>query len=238
MAGKADSARAMGTIGPYLLAIWLGAPAIAAGCQRNQDTRAAPERTVAARPDGGPWQLEPGLPAVESVPIRVLSSRTVDLMPEDGEAPTWTPAKPTASPRRPTGEAWTIAGTAELCIDPNEVAHRCTEAKARRPAGPASPRPPRMADPRAAEAPWHRLGPDLYATDADRELAARIRTAIAPDNTAQAFSQVQVQVRDGVVTLRGTVDSEIDRVSARERAVGVAGPHAVYDLMEFAPFTR
>ena len=122
-----------------------------------------------------------------------------------------------------------LAATDDLCVDPNDVAEICVEKRApRKPAGSAQARLPLA----KVEAPWRELGPDLYVTDSDRELAGHIRRAIAPDNTAQAFSQVQVQVRDGVVTLRGSVDTEIERASVRERAAAVAGPRAVYDLME------
>lgn len=128
---------------------------------------------------------------------------------------------------RQAGERPTVRVPTSGAVSPDRADRQVrNEAEARMPAGSAQARLPQT------EAPWRELGPDLYVTDSDRNLAARIRRAISPDNTAQAFSQVQVMIRDGVVTLRGRVDTEIDRTLVRERAAAVAGPRAVYDLMD------
>lgn len=223
MGGKSTAAGAAGTV---MLGMTVLATALA-GCDR--EVRRAPLQTVSGRPDAASW-AQPGGTAESSLPRDDLARRNGG--PDDGEAPTWTPARQTAAQKREEKTA-TAQG---LCVDPGEFVEKCTEARTRhRPAGPGMERPPHVPQAMDTQEPWHRLGQDLYATDADRELAARIRRAIAPDNTAQAFNRVQVQVRDGVVTLRGQVDSEIDRASARERAAGVAGPHAVYDLIGLEP---
>ncbi len=65
-------------------------------------------------------------------------------------------------------------------------------------------------------------------TPADRELAQKIRKAITGDKSLSAYAHnVKVIVRDGVVTLKGPVQSEDEKQSVAAKAADVAGADKV-----------
>lgn len=72
--------------------------------------------------------------------------------------------------------------------------------------------------------PLSMLGVDRFETPGDRQIVQRIRARIAPDNTSAAFqAAVRVTAVRGVVTLRGEVDTELERRQVSQAAAEVAG---------------
>lgn len=65
-------------------------------------------------------------------------------------------------------------------------------------------------------------------TPADRELAQKIRKSIANDKSLSTYAHnVRVIVRDGMVTLKGSVQSEDEKKSIGTKAAEVAGADKV-----------
>lgn len=68
------------------------------------------------------------------------------------------------------------------------------------------------------------------ATDAEIEM--RVRTALGitettPTGTAIAFKDIKISVKDGVVTLKGTVKTEAEKADAETKAKTVSGVKSV-----------
>ena len=83
---------------------------------------------------------------------------------------------------------------------------------------------------RAVASPLSRQEPDNTAnnkqqnTTADRELAQKIRQAIVDDNSLSTSAHnVKIIVRDGVVVLKGPVQSEDEKKSIGTKAEQIAG---------------
>ena len=65
-------------------------------------------------------------------------------------------------------------------------------------------------------------------TTADRELAKKIRKAIAGDSSLSSYAHnVKVIVRDGMVTLKGPVKSEDEKSAVGAKANDIAGADKV-----------
>jgi hyperosmotically inducible periplasmic protein len=65
-------------------------------------------------------------------------------------------------------------------------------------------------------------------TAADRELAQKIRKSIMADKSLSTYGHnVKVMVRDGVVTLKGPVQSEDEKKNIGAKAADVAGADKV-----------
>jgi len=65
-------------------------------------------------------------------------------------------------------------------------------------------------------------------TPTDRELAQKIRRSIVADNSLSTYGHnVKVIVRDGVVVLKGPVQSEDEKKSIGAKAEEIAGPGKV-----------
>jgi BON domain len=73
----------------------------------------------------------------------------------------------------------------------------------------------------------------------DRALAEKIRRAIYPDKTLSTVArQIKVVVRDGKVTLQGSVRSGEERNAIFTKAVAVAGEGTVINKIEITPSKR
>lgn len=69
-------------------------------------------------------------------------------------------------------------------------------------------------------------------TAADRELAQKIRKSIVDDKSLSSYGHnVKVIVRDGVVTLKGPVQSEDEKKSIGSKAADVAGADKVQNQL-------
>jgi osmotically-inducible protein OsmY len=71
-----------------------------------------------------------------------------------------------------------------------------------------------------------------FLQPADEDLSARVQDALAYDPAVRAADEIAVLVRDGVVTLRGTVPDRDKRAAAADAAARAAGPGAVVNLLE------
>ena len=72
---------------------------------------------------------------------------------------------------------------------------------------------------------------DHAATDTDRQITEHIRTALYK-NPSIASNDISVQTRDGVVYLRGLVDTNVERADIEALARGMAGVKRVVDSLE------
>jgi osmotically-inducible protein OsmY len=84
---------------------------------------------------------------------------------------------------------------------------------------------------------------DQAASEADRNITAAIRRSIViergPDQHSYAARNVQILARDGDVTLRGTVRSDLERADLERRAKDTEGVTAVHNQLRVeAPPTR
>jgi osmotically-inducible protein OsmY len=67
---------------------------------------------------------------------------------------------------------------------------------------------------------------------ADEDRSARVQAALAHDCAVRAADEIAVLVREGVVTLRGTVPDRDERAAAAAAAARAAGRGAVVNLLE------
>ncbi len=76
---------------------------------------------------------------------------------------------------------------------------------------------------------------DQSESEEDRTITARVRQALTQDDTLSTNAQnVKVVTRDGVVTLRGPVESQQERTAVASKARQVAGVKRVDDQLEVA----
>ena len=74
---------------------------------------------------------------------------------------------------------------------------------------------------------------DQGGSTQDREVTANVRQAIVQDDTLSMDAQnVKIITQDGVVTLRGTVESASEKVSVAAKAQRVAGVKRVDNQLE------
>jgi len=69
------------------------------------------------------------------------------------------------------------------------------------------------------------------ANDSDRQITEQIRTALYKNPTI-ASNDISVQTRNGVVYLRGLVDTNVERADIEALARGMAGVKRVVDSLE------
>ena len=73
-------------------------------------------------------------------------------------------------------------------------------------------------------------------TKEDRELAQKIRDSITSDKSLSTYAHnVKVIVQNGVVTLRGPVDSDLEKKTVESNAKKVAGSAQVNSEITIAP---
>jgi hyperosmotically inducible periplasmic protein len=74
---------------------------------------------------------------------------------------------------------------------------------------------------------------DQSETEADRELTQKIRQAVVEDDSlSMAAQNVKIITVDGIVTLRGPVDSQREKQAIGAKAVQVAGSNKVRNQLE------
>ena len=74
---------------------------------------------------------------------------------------------------------------------------------------------------------------DQSATESDTEITRQIRQAIRDDDTmSQKAVNAKVITQDGVVTLRGPVDSQAEKAAIEQKARSVAGVARVQNELE------
>lgn len=88
----------------------------------------------------------------------------------------------------------------------------------------------------ASTAPVMEQAASAGNSTADIDLAAKVRRAIIEDrNLSMAAHNVDVAVKNGVVTLRGQVRSSEERDSVLQKARALAGDQNVADSIVVAP---
>lgn len=73
-----------------------------------------------------------------------------------------------------------------------------------------------------------------YNAKDDGDVANKIREELKPGMFSKGYTQVQVAVRNGVVTLAGTVDTENDRQAVVDRVKKVKGIQSINDQLTVA----
>ncbi len=96
-----------------------------------------------------------------------------------------------------------------------------------------------FATPPTSEPRGERSGPTADQqsnTKSDVELAAKIRRAVVGDRTlSMAAHNVQIITQGGVVTLKGPVQTLVEKSSVASKAVQLAGASNVRDELTVAP---
>jgi osmotically-inducible protein OsmY len=78
-----------------------------------------------------------------------------------------------------------------------------------------------------------RLPTDQAENEADREVSANVRKAVAGDDSLSINAQnVKIVTSNGNVTLRGPVKTEREKEAIETKAKQVAGVHSVTNLLE------
>lgn len=84
-----------------------------------------------------------------------------------------------------------------------------------------------------ARNPTNLTAGDQSETEADREITANIRKAVVADDSLSINAQnVKIIAVNGVVTLRGPVKSEKEKMGIEAKAKEVAGVKSVANLIE------
>ena len=77
---------------------------------------------------------------------------------------------------------------------------------------------------------------DQSEKEADRKLTQKIRAAVVEDDSLSTSAHnIKIITVDGVVTLRGPVDSPAERNAINAKAVKIAGAGKVKNQLETAP---